>query len=104
MERFLPYVKALPALIWSLVGLCVCLLLLQASSAIHNMDVATQGLAPRTNVILDKLDGTLENLNRPCKGPAGPDACGTLAQINKAVIDAGDATVEAQLQVKQAAN
>ncbi len=43
------------------------------------------------------LKPTLDHLNRPCKGPAGPDACGTLAQINKTVITAGDAIVRTQL-------
>ena len=43
------------------------------------------------------LKPTLDHLNRPCKGPAGPDACGTLAQINKTAIDAGDAIVRTQL-------
>jgi hypothetical protein len=43
------------------------------------------------------LKPTLDHLNRPCKGPSGPDACGTLAQINKTAIDAGDAIVRTQL-------
>ena len=43
------------------------------------------------------LNPTLDHINRPCKGPAGPDACGTLAQINKTVIAAGDAIVRTQL-------
>lgn len=44
-----------------------------------------------------KTDAVLDHLNRPCKGTAGPDACGTLAQINKTVITAGDAIVTTQL-------
>ena len=44
-----------------------------------------------------KTDAVLDHLNRPCKGSAGPDACGTLAQINKTAIDAGDAIVRTQL-------
>lgn len=47
------------------------------------------------------VNTTLANVNRPCKGPAGPDACGTLAQINKVAIDAGDIAVTAQMQVRQ---
>jgi hypothetical protein len=47
--------------------------------------------------ILNQANRTAENINRPCKGPAGPDACGTLAQINKTAIDAGDAIVRTQL-------
>ena len=44
-----------------------------------------------------KTDAVLDHLNRPCKGASGPDACGTLAQINKTVITAGDAIVRTQL-------
>jgi hypothetical protein len=44
-----------------------------------------------------KTDAVLDHLNRPCKGSSGPDACGTLAQINKTAIDAGDAIVRTQL-------
>jgi hypothetical protein len=43
------------------------------------------------------LNPMLDHLNRPCKGASGPDACGTLAQINKTVITAGDAIVRTQL-------
>ena len=44
-----------------------------------------------------KIDAVLDHVNRPCKGSSGPDACGTLAQINKTAIDAGDAIVRTQL-------
>lgn len=44
-----------------------------------------------------KTDAILDHINRPCKGASGPDACGTLAQINKTAIDAGDAIVRTQL-------
>ena len=44
-----------------------------------------------------KADAVLDHLNRPCKGASGLDACGTLAQINKTVITAGDAIVRTQL-------
>ena len=44
-----------------------------------------------------KTDAVLDHINRPCKGASGPDACGTLAQINKTVITAGDAIVTTQL-------
>jgi hypothetical protein len=55
----------------------------------------------RLNTALDGVNGTLTNINRPCKGPYGPDACGTLAQINKVSIAAGDATNQMRLQVAQ---
>ena len=44
-----------------------------------------------------KTDAVLDHIDRPCKGASGPDACGTLAQINKTAIDAGDAIVRTQL-------
>jgi hypothetical protein len=44
-----------------------------------------------------KTDAVLDHLTRPCKGASGPDACGTLAQINKTAIDAGDAIVRTQI-------
>ena len=44
-----------------------------------------------------ETDAVLDHINRPCKGASGPDACGTLAQINKTAIDAGDAIVRTQL-------
>ena len=44
-----------------------------------------------------ETDAVLDHINRPCKGASGPDACGTLAQINKTAIDAGDAVVRTQL-------
>lgn len=47
------------------------------------------------------LQATFQNLNRPCRGKAGPDACGTLAQINKTTIDVGDAVVTMQRQVAE---
>jgi len=41
---------------------------------------------------------TLENVNRPCRGAAGPDACGTLAEANKTMVKIGDAIVTTQFQ------
>jgi hypothetical protein len=40
------------------------------------------------------------DLVRPCKGPAGPDACGAFAQINKVAIASGDAVITTQMQVR----
>jgi hypothetical protein len=42
-------------------------------------------------------------VNRPCKGPAGPDACGTLAEINKATIQVGDIVKSSQMEEKDTA-
>jgi len=53
------------------------------------------------NGAIQGVDSTIANLNRPCKGKAGPDACGTLAQINKTDIDIGEAVITMQRQVAQ---
>lgn len=37
-------------------------------------------------------------LTRPCKGPAGPDACGTLAATNKVLVKVGNTIVETQME------
>lgn len=61
----------------------------------------------KINQLADSASGTLrtaqqqiqrtsDNLNRPCKGPGGASACGTLAQVNKTVVKAGDAIVTTQ--------
>lgn len=42
------------------------------------------------------------DLRRPCKGPEGPDACGLVSTIKKAVIKAGDAIVTTQKQEQDA--
>ena len=55
----------------------------------------------KTMGTVDAVNATLVNVNRPCKGPDGPDACGTLAQINKGVIRMDDLATTAQMQVKQ---
>ncbi len=47
------------------------------------------------------VDATLANINRKCQGQHGPDACGTLAQINKVAIAAGDVANETRIQVEQ---
>lgn len=48
-----------------------------------------------------QVGAVLTDITRPCKGPHGPDACGTLAEINETVIKIGDIAVTAQLQVNQ---
>lgn len=60
-------------------------------------------IAQHIQATLTATDATLANVNRPCKGKAGPDACGTLSQLNKTAIDIGDITVTTQMQVKQTA-
>lgn len=51
--------------------------------------------------VTDGITATLANVNRPCKGIAGPDACGALAQVNKTAIAAGDVANAAAKQVEQ---
>jgi hypothetical protein len=57
-------------------------------------------VADSANAVLAGARGgitrTVDNLNRKCKGEAGPDACGALAQVNKTVIKIGDAVVSTQ--------
>ncbi len=43
------------------------------------------------------IQDTAANINRPCRGVAGPDACGTLAEANKTMVRAGDAIATTQL-------
>jgi uncharacterized protein YukE len=80
------------------------LALLIAATALIGV-VAWQGfvISRHVEATINSLNNTLTNINRPCKGKAGPDACGTLAQLNKTVIDIGNITVTAQTQVKQSA-
>lgn len=47
------------------------------------------------------VDSTLVNINHKCQGPAGPDACGTLAQVNKVGIAFGNLGNQSADQVKQ---
>lgn len=88
MNRAIQFAK----LVLLLLAAAVCLLLGQILWRNRGLDLATP---------VAGVNATLANINRPCKGPAGPDACGTLAQINKLAIDAGNITVTAQMQVKQ---
>lgn len=71
------------------VGVFLCLLLWQSKQDEHQLAMQAGTL--------------LTDLQRPCKGPKGPDACGTLAQINKSVIEIGDISKTAQIQVNQTA-
>lgn len=48
----------------------------------------------------DSIAAVKNDLVRPCKGPAGPDACGTFAEINKVAIASGDAVITTQMQVR----
>lgn len=46
----------------------------------------------------EAIKTTSANLNRPCSGPKGPDACGTLAQTNKVIIRISDEITQTQLE------
>jgi len=63
--------------------------------------VCAVGLTVAFERVTDGVTATLANVNRPCKGPAGPDACGALAQVNKTSIAAGDVANAAAKQVEQ---
>jgi hypothetical protein len=80
------------------------LALLIAATALIGM-AAWQGfvISRHVEATINSLNNTLVNINRPCKGKAGPDACGTLAQLNKTAIAIGDITITTQTQVKQSA-
>lgn len=53
------------------------------------------------DALVGSMNATLANINRPCQGPAGPNACGTLAQVNKVAIAAGDVANASKMQVEQ---
>ena len=55
------------------------------------------------NSITTDLNKITSEITKPCQGPAGPEACGTLQTINKTVIKAGDAIVTTQIQERTAA-
>lgn len=78
------------------------LALLIAATALIGV-AAWQGLllARKLDAVVTLGNQTLVNINRPCQGPHGPDACGTLAQINKVAIAAGDVANAAKVQVEQ---
>lgn len=67
----------------------------------HAVMVLDQGMYSIDQVASEAVR-TSSNLNRPCKGKAGPDACGVLAQLNKTVIKAGDAVVTTQVEERNA--
>jgi hypothetical protein len=73
----------------------------RATEAIPSAQSTKQLIASAAGV-LDAASGavytTANNLNRPCKGAAGPDACGTLAQANKTMVRISDEITETQVQ------
>jgi methyl-accepting chemotaxis protein len=79
----------------------VCLLAVAGSAAFFAWDSHQTQVITRQAVA--GVKNTLVNVNRPCKGPAGPDACGTLAEINKATIQVGDILKTSQMQEKDTA-
>lgn len=72
-----------------------------AVRALLPVPAAVNSASSRLNGVLDGVNGTLVNVNRPCKGAASPDACGTLAQINKTSIAAGDIVNQSRIHVAQ---
>jgi hypothetical protein len=69
-------------------------------------DAATQTVSAFSQVApaaTAAINATAANINRPCAGHSGPGSCGTLAQANKTMIDAGDAIVTTQIAERTAA-
>jgi len=62
--------------------------------------IADVGSAANTTITQagNAIQSTSDSLNRPCRGPAGPDACGTLASVNKVAAKVGDTIVETQME------
>ena len=68
-----------------------------ATPAVKAIGRTTDAIAPIGPAASAAIAETAANLNRPCQGPAGPDACGALASFSKAAAKAGDAIVQTQL-------
>jgi hypothetical protein len=79
------------------------LLVLTAVVAVGACGFAAYKAFEKLGEAADGVTATLVNVNRPCKGPAGPDACGTLAEINKATIQVGDIVKSSQMEEKDTA-
>jgi hypothetical protein len=82
----------------ALLALALTFFVLQARESLIAAESSASELAVKANKTIDTVNATLEHINRPCKGVAGPDACGTLAQVNKTVIGIGDLVVTTQKQ------
>jgi hypothetical protein len=83
MDKLRSILRDLTLVAYMIAGVLLCFMLLKGMKTV------------------DGVNATLTNINRPCKGAAGPDACGTLAQVNKTAIAAGDVANAAAMQVKQ---
>jgi len=94
MSKLLDVLKALTLAMYAMVGAAALLLLVQVSSMAKHADAELHANSVAAGAVLD-------HINRPCKGAAGPDACGTLAQLNKTAIDIGNITIATQEQVSQ---
>jgi hypothetical protein len=101
VAKLLNVLKALTLAVYAMVGAAALLLLVQVSSMAKHADVAVSSTSAQLNGVLAGAGKTLDQVNRPCKGAAGPDACGTLAQLNKTAIDIGNITIATQMQVSQ---
>jgi hypothetical protein len=110
MRKLLDVLKALALITLIAVGASLLVLLLQVSSAVKRSDVAFNGVLAEMsgaieglNGVTAKADRTLDEVNRPCGVRTGGSLmpCGTLATVNKAVVDLGDITIATQLQVSQ---
>lgn len=110
MRKLLDVLKALTLMMLIAVGASLFVVLLQVSAAMKRSDIAVNSVLGElgsaiagVNGVTAKADATLDEVNRPCgirtAGQLMP--CGTLATVNKAVVDLGDITIATQSQVDQ---
>ena len=84
-----------------------CGLTSKCDRLIDDLDVSARTATANENLIGEtalelgkSIVAIKDDLVRPCKGPAGPDACGTFAEVNKVAIASGDAVITTQMQVR----
>lgn len=77
-----------------------------ATKAIAGISGAAADALKKYGVTASAATGAIKTtsatLNRPCQGKAGPDACGTLAQVNKTLVKVGDEITTTQLEQRAA--
>lgn len=61
------------------IGAAACAVVLAALASVGVLIL----VGHHADSVLTQTDATLNEINRPCKGPEGPEACGVLASLNK---------------------
>lgn len=92
MERVNTILKGIALATVPVVGVCLCLLLLQLSEAVNRQSTSVTSLLGQANT-------ALSTINRSC-GSGHP--CGTLAEIDKLSTHTSDLIVESQLAIHHA--